>query len=156
MCSGSWTEHTTHSRSVNLAMPAKRMPVRRVTSCRMLVVSSISAMAARSSALSNEWAAVTLGTMFGHSKGVAAGAATHGQVSVDSRMLLHQALALGFQSGNFGVDVFDLLLDIVMVLLQYFLGFCHIGRCRRGAAQRLVRGFLHGQAGNQADHRKHH
>ena len=46
-------------------------------------------------------------------------------------MLLHQVFTLGLQRGNLGIDVFDFLLDIVVMFLQQLLGFCHVGR-RRG------------------------
>ena len=59
-------------------------------------------------------------------------------------MLLYQFLALGFQRGDFGVDVFDLLLDVVVVLLQQFLGLFKVRGRWRCATQRLVGGFLHG------------
>ena len=49
-------------------------------------------------------------------------------------MLLHQTLALGLQLGDFGIEVLDLLLDVVMVLLQQLPCFFKVGsRWRRTA-----------------------
>ncbi len=50
--------------------------------------------------------------------------------SVNARMLLHQLLAFSFQFGDFGVDVFDFLLDVVVVFLEQFLGFLKVRRRR--------------------------
>ena len=48
-------------------------------------------------------------------------------------MLLHQLLAFGFEFGDFGIDVFDFLLDVVVVFLEQLFRLFEVGRCRSGA-----------------------
>ncbi len=53
--------------------------------------------------------------------------------SIYTRVLLNQRLALGLQLGNLRVDVFNLLLNVVVMLLQQLTGFVEVRRRRRGA-----------------------
>lgn len=65
-----------------------------------------------------------------------AGATPNVQALIDPRMLLRQVLGRGFQSRNFCIDVFDFLLDIVVMFLQQLLGFFH--ECRAPACGALA------------------
>ena len=61
--------------------------------------------------------------------------------SVDTRVLLNEVFALGLQPGDLRVDVFDLLLDVVVMLLQQLACFIEVRSGRGGATQRLVGGL---------------
>lgn len=75
---------------------------------------------------------------------------------VNSWMLIDKARAFCLERLNLCVNIFNLLLYIIVVLTQDLFRFLNIRRRRRCPFQRTIRRLLHGNTGNQADHRNDH
>ena len=75
---------------------------------------------------------------------------------VNSRMLVNQARTFFLKRLDLCVNIFNLLLYIIVVLTQDLFRFLNIRRRRRCPFQGTIRRLLHGNTGNQADHRNDH